>query len=317
MTEQKIAELVQKYADGTASKDEIAELMSWYRQSDIKEVLWQTSNPNEQQDVYKRMLGRLHESIQERPKMARLQWLKVAAIFILIIGVSFFAFRYLKTSTPSYTTVINPSGKIQLVQLPDESKVWLNASSTLRYAKGFKEKRELQLDGEAYFEVAHDAAHPFIVSGGEVNTTVLGTVFNIKAYKNDKETIVSLISGSVRVATDKELGVLTPSTKMEFDRQSKKVQTVKIDASRIGAWKEGKLFFDGQKLSEIANTLGRWYGIKFVFQTPGLGNCRYYMNFDSSTPLEQLLSTVAEIADMRYSINKQANTVIFSGKGCF
>src|SRR4030095_9615932 len=137
MTEKNIEKLIQKYGDGTAREDEIKKLIDWY--SDFPgEVNWVSPDTGEKQKVYDRMLNRMQKEIHaERKSVVLFSWLKVAAVLMLFLGIAALLVFY-KPFSPSYLTVNNPSGKIQLVQLPDGSRVSLNANSRLRYAKDFK-----------------------------------------------------------------------------------------------------------------------------------------------------------------------------------
>jgi transmembrane sensor len=316
MTEEQLSKLIQKYAEGVASEEEVRQLMNWYQASYVEEVHWLSANPQEKQDTHDRILQRLYRQIAPAP-IFRLSWINKAAIFILVTGAAFLLLYYFNSFSGSYITVANPAGKIQLVKLPDNSQVWLNASSTLQYEENFKKDRRLKLNGEAYFEVTHDATHPFMVDAGGVQTTVLGTSFSVKAYDSDKTTNVSVISGRVKVENDKkELAVLTPEMQLSFDRQQQKWKTTKIDTSSITAWRRGKLIFDGASFFEIANTLEIWYGVEIVFDNAAIGNCRYYMSFDSDTPIQKLLTTMAEITETSFVIDKNSSTVTVTGENC-
>lgn len=315
MTEQHIEALVQKYAEGTATIEEVQQLMNWYREAKVEEVVWPASHANEKDDLYRRMLQRLQQSLPV--KKGRLYWmtpLRIAAMLVVVLGAALFI--YLRPDAPlTYATITNSSGQIRQVQLPDGSTVWLNAATTLRYAKAFGQHRKLQLDGEAYFDVTHDPAHPFVVESGGVDITVLGTRFNISGYADANRTIVSLLHGKVSVSADeKELAVLGPHTQMEWDQSTKKVTTTPIDTSAVIGWKTGRLQFQGQPLREIVQTLERWYGVDFQFTDPGLGECRYYMGFTNTMPLKDLLALLAEITGMDFTVDQQ--TIIISGKPC-
>jgi transmembrane sensor len=314
MTEQYIEELIQKYADGSASDEEIKILTDWYRKAPPAEVVWPSSDADEKEKVYNRMLGRLQSRIApKRSRIYELPLLKAAAIFVVIIGVALLVY-FLKPFSTSYITVTNPSGKIQFVRLPDSSSVWLNASTTLRYTKKFTSNRSIQLDGEAYFDVTHDPEHPFTIATGDVQTTVLGTSFNIKAYQSNTTT-VSLITGKLRVESgSKELAILTPLEQLQFDRSNKIATASSLDTNTVLAWKKGILSFQGQTLADITEVLERWYSVKISFSTPGTEKCRYYMSFDNKMPLNELLGTMSEITEMKYTINKQ--TITISGKPC-
>ena len=318
MTEEYIAELIQKYAEGTASEKEVQTLTEWYRAAPIGEVPWQLTNAGEKQDLRDRMLQRLFHEIQpRRSKIFRLSFLKVAAVFLVIVGATFISFLLWKPSSNTYITVANSFGKTQLVPLPDGSTVWLNASATLRYIKNFKTKREVELEGEAFFEVMPDAAHPFSIDAGGVETTVLGTKFNIKAYQEDKHTTVSVVSGSVQVQhKGKALAVLKPAEQLLYNKENQTAQSAAVDTASVAAWRKGKLQFEGQSFSAIASALERWYGVKILFANEGMQHCRYYMSFDSKMPFEKLLTTMAGLTDMQYVFNNNKSTVTLSGKEC-
>jgi ferric-dicitrate binding protein FerR (iron transport regulator) len=317
MTEQHLEELVQKYADGTASQQELQQLMDWYHGAVIGDVHWPADSAGEKPEVYNRMLSRLHkEMASEKPKLVHLPWLKIAAAIIIIIGIGLLLFT-LKQPANSFIVVNNPSGKIQKVQLPDSSVVWLNAATTLKYNRSFVKDRNLELNGEAYFRVTHDISHPFTIKAGGITTTVLGTSFTIKAYEGENKTSVSVTSGRVQVtAGAKELSILKPAMQLQFDRLAKTAITNTVDTNLVIAWKNGDLQFEGQSFADIAATLERWYAVKFVFTNPSMRNCRYYMSFVNTATVKKLLAAMAEITGMKYSVDTNAHTVTLSGTGC-
>lgn len=317
MTDEDAHELIKKYADGTASRKEVQDLMDWYRSAPVEDVPWPATAPGEKEIVYNRMLQRLQSATKPKAKIRSLAWMRVAALFIVVAGMAFMILRFTADAPKSYITILNPSGKIKQVVLPDSSLVWMNAVSELRYAKDFKKDRDLQLKGEAYFDVTPDPGHPFRITAGGVQTTVLGTSFNIKAYDSEKETIVSVVHGRVQVAdAAKILGVLTPSMQLTFNRQLKNARTEKLDTEAAVAWKEGKLQFEGASLGDIAGSLERWYNVSIHFTNPEARACRYYMGFDNKLPLKELLSSIAQLTGMTYTIDSNNNTILLSGKGC-
>lgn len=318
MTEEYVEELISKFARGSATKKEIETLMEWYQSASIDEVEWAATDPREKNHLYDRMLDRLKMDIlPKKNRIMHLPWVRVAAIAILFVGVATVITYFLNRFPGSYITVANPPGKIQLVRLPDSSRVWLNASSTIKYRKSFRQNRELELEGEAYFEVKHDDRHPFIVKTGNIQTIDLGTSFDIKAYGSYHITTVSLISGRVRVtAASKDLAVLMPSHQLQYDRETHRSKIVPIDTVSLLAWKMGKWQFQGQTLGEIARTLETWYNVKFIFTNPTMESCRYYMSFENTISLEKLLPAMAEITQMQYSFEKNSQTVTLSGPGC-
>jgi transmembrane sensor len=315
VTEQYLESLVQKYADGVATEKEVQDLMDWYHQAVIREVTWDVEDETGKENVYHGILNRLRNTIQVRK--GRFYWLKplrVAAALLIVVGAAT-VYHFWPRASPTFATVTNAAGQVKRVELPDGSMVWLNAASTVRYATEFSKHRQVKLDGEAYFNVAHDADHPFTVETGEIQTTVLGTHFNISAFHSANLTTVSLLEGKVEVAAEgKEIAVLRPATQLQWDRSTKKATINVADTAAIVAWKAGRLQFRGQPLNQVVEALERWYGVHIRLATPGLSNCRYYLNFDSAMPLKDLLALLAEITKTEYSFTKDA--IIISGKGC-
>lgn len=330
MTEPYIEELIRKYAEGIASADETQKLMEWYSSSIKDEVQWPSVQVSEKEIVSQRILTRLREKISSKTQNSQLRtensesgrvihfpWQKIAAVLFVFFGVATILVFILKPSGESLTTVANPSGKIQVVMLPDSSKVWLNASTIIRYAKSFKKDRQVSLEGEAYFEVTRDADRPFVVEADDLATTVLGTSFNVKAFKSDRSTKISVISGMVKVTNNsKELGILSPSDELKFDRRNKTRTIASVDTNNVLAWKNGKLKFNGESFAEIAVVLESWYGVHIKFADASVSRCRYYLSVDNTVPIDTLLSIVSDVSDIRYVFNKNKTMVSISGQGC-
>ncbi len=317
MTEQYFEELINKYANGEATDEEIQQLGDWYRSFRVADVPWPSSQQSEKELVSRRMLDRLKNEISlQKVSVVNFPWVKVAAALFILVGLATILIHLYQAPT-EYITVTNPSGKIQQVHLPDSSMVWLNASTTLHYAKSFRKHRSLKLDGEAYFEVTHDQNNPFQVDAGGIRTTVLGTRFNIKAYGTDVNASVSLISGKVKVAdSSRDLALLNPLTQLLFHRKDHASTTVQVDTSNVQAWRHGKLQFQGEPFAAIASALENWYGVKITFSNPAMRGCRYYMSFDNTLPLNKLLAIMAEIAEAQYVFDEAQGTVTLTGKGC-
>lgn len=318
MTEEQLESLIQKYAEGTASEEDIRQLMQWYRSSPINEVRWPSGNANEKQLLQHRMLERLQSAISsQRPRVIGLPWLRIAAALFILVTAIALTYYFIRPENKSFLTITNPSGKIQMVTLPDSSRVWLNASSTLSYNRAFNKNRELKLDGEAFFDVTPDPSHPFSVDAGGIETLVLGTSFNIKAYKDDKSTKVSVITGKVKITDESsQLAVLNPLQELQFDRTSRLSNVSMPDTNNVLAWQKGELRFSGQTLADIASTLERWYDVSINFSNPGMANCRYYMSFNNTISLDKLLAAMAEITEMKYQVDEKNKIISLSGNEC-
>lgn len=332
-------DLIRKYADDTATPEEIQELLEWYRSIHSFEIIeWPATYPTEKEELEQRMLlhleQRLRESAPSRPmdapapappprpetlplpRIYHRPWLRVAASLILIAG-AWLLWQSLRPHETAWLSIHNPSGKVQNIRLPDSSQVWLNAESSLRYAQDFHQHRELYLDGEAYFDVSEDKAHPFTVHAGELTTTVLGTGFDIKSFAGDPQNAVTVIRGKVEVAYEgKVLDQLTAARQLQWDNHNRTSQTISADTNQVLGWQQGQLIFKGQTMEEIAAGLGRWYNVRFIFKDTAMRRCRYYVNFKNTIPLKDLLTTLSLVNGMSFAIEDKNHTVTLSGKGC-
>jgi transmembrane sensor len=169
-------------------------------------------------------------------------------------------------STNTLSTAI---GETYIVVLPDQSKVWMNAASTLKYSSAMARlgKRTVELSGEAYFEVAKDKAHPFIVKSATQQVEVLGTHFNINTY-DGKGVATTLLEGSVRVSLDGVVKVIRPGEQAVSLGDG--ISVAQVEAEDVVAWKEGYFMFDSETLESIMAKLSRWYGVKVEFAEASL-----------------------------------------------
>jgi ferric-dicitrate binding protein FerR (iron transport regulator) len=170
------------------------------------------------------------------------------------------------TTEAAYNTVTTPKGRQFQVALPDGTRVWLNAASSLRYPTLFTGKeRKVEITGEAYFEVAANPAMPFRV---KVNKTtdieVLGTQFNINSYTDEANMNATLLEGSVQVVRDGEKALLHPGQQAQVSGQIKIVSNVNVE--KVVAWKNGVFDFQDANLEEVMRQLERWYDIDVIYK---------------------------------------------------
>lgn len=175
---------------------------------------------------------------------------------------------------PEYNTLVNPRGsQIATMILSDGSKVWLNAGSSITYPVAFTgNERNVKIEGEAYFEVAHNAAMPFRVSNGDIQVQVLGTHFNINAYPDEADIKVTLLEGSVKLVDNNNKAMLKPGQQGRVVRTNatSTAQAIKVlsnvDIDRIMAWKNGLFDFQDATLQEVMRQLERWYDIDVAYE---------------------------------------------------
>lgn len=171
-------------------------------------------------------------------------------------------------------SIETPRGGQYEIRLPDGTGIWLNAASKLSYPLTFsgKAKRQVELSGEAYFEVAKDKAHPFIVKSVQQEVEVLGTHFNVNSYKDEINTTTTLLEGAVRIrTTDHHEAVLKPGQQsLLTGRGPITVADVKTDVAM--AWKKGEFEFSGESLDGIMRKISRWYDVEVIYEDPALKN---------------------------------------------
>lgn len=200
------------------------------------------------------------------------------------------------TAVAEQNTISTPNGGQWQIRLPDGSQVWLNAASSLTFPTTFNDvdKRIVKLHGEAYFEVAKDAAHPFIVISGDQSVEVLGTHFNINSYNDEPEVKTTLLEGSVKVCIkgNHRPSILQPGQQSISDHQQLRVKSADTDA--VLAWKNGYFQFDDESINSIMRKLSRWYDVQvdYAGSLPATGiNGRISRNKNISQVIKALEAT--------------------------
>ncbi len=208
-------------------------------------------------------------------------------------------------------------GQRLTIHLSDGSLVKLNSSSWLKYPKELTgSAREVELFGEAFFQLRPTSDVPFIVNCGEVTATVLGTAFNISAYPDHPKVEVAVAHGQVVISHnqgDYEDLVLTANEIAYYDLQNGSVTKTSRDIGDRVAWKDGVLILDGKNLEEVGDLLEKWYGMHVVFEDEQMKKCLVQGRFHS-----QALHEVLQELRLAHGIDYkwEANKVIFHGKEC-
>lgn len=248
------------------------------------------------------------------------QWYRTAAILLIAFSLALVANIFEETeevtvmeNAVAYEEHIVPAGVKASLALQDGSKVILNSGSTLRYIKNFEaDRRVLQLEGEAYFEVAKDSLRPFFVQSGSVTTRALGTSFNIRAYSNE-EMNISLLTGSVEIDLDvdqlKKVR-LVPGQALRIDPEKRLVQREDFAQEKPIEWTKKTILFDFTPIHRIKRVLENWYGVKIHFaNTPPKDLIVSGIFRDQS--LENVLKGLSYSARFDYKINNDEITLTF------
>jgi ferric-dicitrate binding protein FerR (iron transport regulator) len=238
--------------------------------------------------------------------------LRAAAIFLLLAMPSYFIYQYL--NRPAIMELAASSGRID-TELPDGSKVTLNTGAVIRYPENFKgKKRSLDLSGEAYFDVAHDALKPFVITSDGIRVEVKGTSFYINTRMPDGSFELILTTGRVELSAGTDPGhtiVIMPGEKASV--RGTDISVSANEDPNYMAWKTMHISFSNDPLDLVVSTLEKVYGKKISLVSPGLAGCRLTATFDRQS-LESVLNVLQATLDVE--IRNSGTLVEISGKGC-
>ncbi len=278
-----------------------------------------------------------------QPARHRRKWLVAVSISLIAATAAWWLFLKPSAGKPSIAdnsnnnNVVTQPGSRSKLTLPDGSVVWLNSDSRITYNEAFgKEKREVELTGEAFFDVAHNPKVPMVVHARSVNIEVKGTAFNVKAYPEDKEVETSLVRGLVELSTQKDPErkiLLRPNEKISIrvdkdtpkakQNESKDEQTTSTDnlyeveqletepqSNTIPeiSWMQNKLVFDGEPFSEVAKKMERWYNVSIEIKSERLAAKKMSGVFEKES-LEQALKALQLLSRFRYEIKENKVTI--------
>lgn len=311
-------QIVNKYLRGETSETEVAEIFKWIEAApenrkdfiDYKKVWALTAKGNENESHAWRLLF-VPRFRKQKLFKTYLQIAKYAAILLIVFGTGI-TMQYIglgidkeKLVYQKCTSIFAPLGQMTNVELPDGTKVMLNSGSCLTYNGNFSYgERFVSLNGEAYFDVAKDQAHPFIVQTSLLNFKVHGTTFNIEAYTDENLVNTTLIEGSLGVMDkgNQELLLLEPGQKVHFDALDPNIIVTNVNTEIYTSWKEGLITFRNEKLKDIARKLERWYNVKIVIKNPGLGEEAYFGTIMKNKPIDQILVVLQLTSSLKYKI---------------
>lgn len=258
--------------------------------------------------------SRAGKAIQLFPWIAR-----VAAAVILVVGFTFIFYQYQNFSSDNLNlqAMAQTDGTGQkVVNLPDGSTVWLNRNSELLYPESFDgESRTLYLKGEAFFEVTPNKDKPFIVHSGISKTTVLGTSFNLRAYSEEDEVKLTVVTGKVAftLTDDKEGVIVTPGNMAWLSNEAKSITPSENSDLNFLSWKTRHLTFNDSPIAELIKSLERHYGIGIKVQNPETLNCRFTGDFQE-TGMENIIKIITRATGTSYELSEGEYTIL--GKGC-
>lgn len=210
-----------------------------------------------------------------------------------------------------YNTIIIPRGENYRLRLSDSSLVWLNAETRLRFPAAFgDDRREVFVEGEACFDVAHQHGRPFVVDAGAVRVEVLGTLFDISAYSSDAEIRTTLARGSVRTVDAVGRAVtLEPDEQAVFNRHTGVTEKRPVDAHAFLGWRDNLFVFRNETVEAIMKEFERWYDVRVVYDGETVKEQRFTANFDRSAQLTDILRMLGTVYNVEFSLRGGTVTV--------
>ncbi|MEM8965754.1 MAG: FecR domain-containing protein [Bacteroidota bacterium] len=254
----------------------------------------------------------------EKVRTFQRYWIAAAALVAILASTALWAIWSTSAQPEVAVSQIEKEtlpGQRTRFQLPDGTKVYLNADSRFTYPSTFAEQRIVYLSGEAFLEVAHDADRPFIVRTEEATVQVLGTSFNVKALEA-RPTEAVVVSGKVAFSATnhpESRVVLQPDDKAVLNATTGETIRSSVDAASYTAWTNSTLIFDDQPLSEVFTELARWYGVTINVENPVIRECRVTAKFDD-LPLATVLDQLQFVVPIIYQLEEKH--ILISGESC-
>lgn len=322
--------LLNRYIENQASAEEEKEFMRLLRHganqeqldryfdSMLKEPARVPMFAEERAEVRAAIMERINAEPRQPAKVSPARaWLAVAACLIPALSVSFWLYKDGKqVPEPLSITETVYHGR-DFVLLPDGSTVMLNDNSELKFTYA-SDRREVELNGEAYFDVAFDHRKPFYVRTGKLLTKVLGTSFSIRAYRSQKEYQVAVTRGRVQVSDDtnsRSYGVLTPDEQLAVNPQTEAVVKTASKKPSMLSWRDTFFILNDVSLEKAGKLIYERYRVNIKFKNPALAKCEVHAKFFHDEKIETVLDVITSALNLTY-VTEENGDVVIDGDAC-
>lgn len=306
-----IQKIIRVFTDSEHSEEMTKEVHQWLvdkEHSDEKEralnTLWEETEGTVNADTWTSLakvydkLGVGQQDVKPGFRMRIWQY-AAAAVVVLAVAVSgTFYFTKDMYSEIAMIEKFTPAGSMNIIELPDGSKVQTNSGTILLYPEAFKgDTRTVYLIGEANFKVKKNPEQPFIVKSVTMSVTALGTEFNVMAYPEDDEIVATLIHGKIKVDCDngKESYILNPGQQITYLRTTSKSILADANLEDVTAWQKGMFVFRGATMKEIFSTLERRYAITFQYNANLFNDDKYNFRFREHSSIKEIMDVMQEV----------------------
>jgi len=316
--------LLATYFSGNLTGSEKEAIEQWKNDSDENliifnnaEKVWKSLDLLQEMRGYNadNALSNINLRIKQTPAIVQrgflFYWQRIAAVLLLpllIVGAIYFSLdRNISNNAVVWQTITTPPGVKSQVQLPDGTRVWLNSGSSLRYPSSFSgNSRDVEITGEAFFEVVKDEKHPFIIDLGKIGIEVVGTEFNVINYDREKQTEIILASGKVRLFDKKEnirriITEMEPGQQAVYLKAGNELSLKYVDTEKYISWINGRLIFKDDPMDEVIRKLDRWFNVEIEMGDPEIAQYIYTATFQNET-IEQILNLLKRTSPIEYTI---------------
>lgn len=326
-----IRHLFKKLADGTINGAEYRQLMDHLAHHEVDSDDLPENLPVGREHLPEASMKQAWDTVQRRTGIGqhskrRSLWLPMTAAVVvagLLVGsllgwlpnLPHVGGNDIPEINMAYITKEVVRGQLDSIQLPDGSKMWINAGSKVSFPRTFADgSRIVRLEGEAFFDVAHWENKPFIVESGAIQTTVLGTAFNINTHDSNR-VAVTVLRGKVRVDREREnLAFLNRNQQVVHRLSDAHTELIEVDAEDAVAWIADRLVFRDIQVAQALDVLSRRFDISFHLDKASIGNCVFSASFQPGESLDKVLRVISMANGMTY--RKEGNTFFLQGAGC-
>ncbi|HOI30665.1 MAG TPA: FecR domain-containing protein [Melioribacteraceae bacterium] len=326
MEKKNLTLLIEKYRNGKCSAEEKMMLEKYLDSFQKSESGWNENNMGNIQEAEERILAGVMNRISSAKRINLYSLansntlLKIAASIVLLVG-AFSLFLYLNggfsssSSNITWNEKITNTGEKSILTFLDGTKITLNAGSKVRYpSNSDREIREIYLEGEAYFDVAKDPSRPFIVYSQNIATTVFGTSFNVQAFPDENEIMISLVEGNVKVSRTnnnitEDLVYLKPEQQLTYSRKDDISRIEIFDLQESVGWKDNIIKFNDEPLLKAFTKLERFYGVKFELDNQSKANLKITANFKDDS-FKTVAEVIKKLTGLKYKTVTEKNNVI-------
>ncbi len=307
-------DLLYRYFNGQVTPDELHRIRKWQEESEANRDLLRRERKLFNAMILAGSPEKNRSLVKETDKWDRHRKLllgKVAAGLVIAVGLAALLF-FTNRNTPdllAFQTIHVPSGQRVEILLSDSTHVWLNANTTMTYPSEFKkDKREVTIEGEAFFEVRHNDKWPFTVHTSQMDIKDLGTKFNVEAYADKGYAETSLMEGKVEIAmTNRQSHILQPGQKLQVMDGNMKLSDINDPDSY--RWREGLYCFSNKRLLNIMKDFEKYYGVRIEIRNQEIRNVVLSGKFRIAEGLDYALSVLQAEIPFHYYRNKATSTL--------